>query len=49
MATSNLTFAGNAVTSDATFTSEVSLSYSVAEKGFVINIPAGLATVITIH
>lgn len=47
-ATSNITFAGNAVNSDGTFTPVTSQSYSVGGKSFVVNVPAGSAAVITV-
>lgn len=48
-ATSKITFAGNAVNSDGTFTPSASPSYSVSGKTFAINVPAGSAAVISVQ
>ena len=45
-ATSGITFAGNAVNSDGTYTPGAVEQYEVNQPGFVINVPAGSAAVI---
>ncbi len=47
--TSQITFAGNAVNADGTFTPAPAQAYTVGAKSFNINLPAGSAAVITVH